>query len=61
MSPQRLTLLNLIQLATMKIEKLNLFSLNHASDILEKINRIEQQQNQKESPIKWGIKAHITQ
>ena len=43
LSAQRLSLLNLIQLAKLKLEKLSLFSPYHASHIIEKINRIEQQ------------------
>ena len=49
LSPQRLSLLNLIQVAKLKIEKINLLSTHNASAIISKVNKIEQQNQRDES------------
>jgi C2 domain-containing protein 3 len=49
LSPQRLSLLNLVQVAKLKIEKINLFSTHNASTIMSKVNKIEQKNQRDES------------
>lgn len=48
LSPDRLALLHLVQVAKLKIEKLNLFSMHNASSLIEKVNRIEQKTQKEE-------------